>query len=1196
METHFLSLKFIFILLCSLNIAQCFASGNYDKFKKTFPKYYDLTMPITSSAVSMVECICGYSTDTIQQDESTKYKIFALSSVDFNTKDPLLKKKAVNYTYGSTLETQFTSAVQWFSVIDSTFRSYNFQQAAIKATLTGFMTVYEKAGKEEGEITKKDVTCEKQILFLDDMSKFMYFNAEKGYADVLALQNYQDVVLGKDLTKVTKTRKEKFLPYQVLSDGKALEGVFPLVNTRWNFVTCSFGMTFGENLSYIIKSKGKNKEEFMMSGDVDLTFVFADAGQGANYYMIKLKDDVEYKGQAGIKAFMKDIEKKPETILGIEQFNNIKLFDFDVFVSKETNDYIEAENPENTKEILLQEMAWPNKFQFDLCAKLLNNKNLGNPFGLSEEKSGITELGKNVWNYWNERCPIIAWTGTIIYNNPVFEGEERQVMHGMINGIPEMLSTLTAADDAQKALLKEIKTGKGDVGCFKANEYATAGGEFEFTVDDSFEEFKTKIDAKAQELEDAQKAARDEQPKEDSPKSENPDAEDEIAEDNQEAEAREVSEHNDEEGETENGFPDESNLSQEEPEKDTMPSDFKIACAVNMKRLEAILKGSKEPKNCKEALKFAILMMYYPRGEDECVDASKFTPAGDLIKFGENTFLSGRCRMLCLFEGQEVSVDHAMLKQPKPDEEPIKCHKLSFELIFENKTFENPKTMMLYVPQMDAYNEWDKYTRIFESFKEFFDENNSEMLSLRILKNKFMSEMNIKIKGVDEVSGWIMHEGPTGPNYEDTQGLQIDSIMQESSLEYIFHTLRMSLHSVFYDIIYESWYIGDYIMIRIQGSQLDYTAMLHRYAHETKIKAFMESIFEIFRNLYLSQNIISMMELKKFTYDEFKDVAKKLGYVIVEKKPEIEGGDPDPKMSAYEIHQQIINNVYPTFNFLFYETNLEIIISVYGFIHGTENLPTLNLFFKTELFEAEYLVPLSSSSQFNAFLIGIYTECLKHMISLLMSVRSVENPNLSDDDLKALQAKGRYNFPKMMNNIRALLSKYIVYGCVSRMENNLTDKEGEEIDRKFKWDPDVDSYANWDNSGRFTIRRSNQRLQLEPTMNMCVIDEALNPVIVDVYPTLLDGNKKGYAVNLSGNIAGKRMSITYYIVAYQDYPHMKTFDYTLNNQLSKFYNSAPKPAEQAAEERKLVGSDTEDKTNNVDKEESADKQESLPLE
>jgi hypothetical protein len=314
-----------------------------------------------------------------------------------------------------------------------------------------------------------------------------------------------------------------------------------------------------------------------------------------------------------------------------------------------------------------------------------------------------------------------------------------------------------------------------------------------------------------------------------------------------------------------------------------------------------------------------------------------------------------------------------------------------------------------------------------------------------------------------------------------------------------------------------------------------------------------------------------MMQLKKFTYDEFQNVAKRLGYAIIDKKPKIEGQEEDdPNVSAEEIHQEIIEDIYPSFNFLFYEVNLEIIISVHGFIHGTENLPMLNLFFKTELFESEYLVPLSSSSEFNAFLVGIYTECLKHMVSLLMSVRAAENPNLSDDDLKALQLKGRYNFPIMIANVKELLSKYIIYGCVSQMERNMTDKEDEEIERQFKWNPDVESYNEWDGSGRFTIRRSNQRLDLE-NMNMCVYTEALNPIIVDVYPTLLDGNKKGYAVVLSGNVNGKKMSITYYIVAYQDYPHMNTFKYTLNTQLSKYYMTAPPPEteEEAVDERKL---------------------------
>lgn len=1188
----------MFILLCTLNLSQCFASGNYEKFRKSFPKYYDDQMPITSSAVSMVECICGYSTETIYQKGSQKYKIFALSSVDFNTKNPLFEKRAQTYTYGSTLETQFSSAVQWFSVIDSTFRSYSFQQAAVQATLTGFLTVYEKAGKNEGDVTKGDVSCAKEILFLDDMSKFMFFNAEKSYEAVLGKQNYPgEVVLGKDLSKVTKTRKEKFLPYQILSEGKPLEAIYSLPATRWNFVTCKMSVTFGEDVVFDIKSKGKKKSDITMAGDVQMTFVFADGSQAANYFMIKL-GEFEYKGQQGIKDFINDIEKKPEEIIGIEQFNNIKLFNFDVFVSKETMDLIEEENPENTKEILLKEMAWPNKFQFDLCAKLLNNQNLGNPFGLSEAGEGITDMGKNIWNYWKDKCPILAWTGTIIYENPIFEGEERQVMHGMINGMPEILSQLTEAPEEDKAILKEIKTGKADMGCYKTNNYATAGGDIEFTTDVTFEEFTIKIDDKIKEKTAAEKEEFDNKPKEDSPESENPDVEEELIESNKAIEEENnVDEENNDETQ---GIPDESNQSREEHVADNTPSDFELECEANMKVLESLLEQAKEPKNCKHALHYAILMMYYPRGEKECINIHEFTPAGNVIMVGNNTFLSGRCRMLCLFEGQEVSVDHALIKKPKPDEEPIKCHKLSFELIFENKTFENPKTMMLYVPQMDAYNEWDKYTRIFQEFIQYYNDNNGEMLNLRILKKKFMNEMNIKIKGVNEVSGWIMSEGPTGPDYNDTQGLTIDKIMDESSLEYIFHPLRMSLHNIFYDIIYESWYVGDYIMIRIQGSQLDYTAMLHQFAHADKVKAFMDSIFEIFRNLYLSQNIISMMELKKFTYTEFKNVAKNLGYVIVEKKPELEGQEDDPSISAFEVHQEIIQNVYPTFNFLFYETNLEIIISVYGFIHGTENLPTLNLFFKTELFEAEYLVPLSSSSEFNAFLIGIYTECLKHMISLLLNVRSVENPNLSDDDLKALQAKGRYNFPKMMMNVRSLLEKYIVYGCVSKMENNMTDKEGEEIDRKFKWKPDVDSYDNWDSTGRFTVRRSNQRLHFEPKMNMCVVGEALNPVIVDVYPTLLDGNRKGYAVTLAGNINGKRMSITYYIVAYQDYPHMKTFDYTLNNQLSKFYNSAPPAAEDAVEQRKLVNNDaqpeTTDKQESVDKQESADKQNSKPLE
>lgn len=1105
MKSHFYHLKIILLIALLMNKHLCSASSNYTKFMQTYPAIYtynDNDAPISTSSPLFIECLCGWDSESIAPVHGTKVNIGDLIKMDFNLQK-VLDLKPVQYRYNeATIDDEYSSSVMWFNVLDNSFRDYHFQKGAMEIVINNFLYTLSKATIEEDEsIETNDATCEAVLYSADLLTRMIRFVKKTQPSDDATRNNGDGV----------------------------------------NYVFCNFNVKYTLNDdSAMINSVGGGK--FDPSEMDDLTIVYSDKAKAGNSIEI-------YKGTIGADSLKKtgiNLPKtEPKIVLLGKTAGKTRLFSYKAFIPKGTTDFIDDTGVEDGSDIIKEDVAWPNKFLYTLCFNLFLYEGLAKAFPINNGNK-FTSYGKQIWDVFNTQCPVMAWIGkmVIVQRDENKKVTERESVSGLIKGPPDVFlnpEDYKFEDDIKKKMGEIKNTIPYRVVLKKAS-----GDDVKFEQDKEFEELAKK---KQEELDAELEEEKNKRADEPSPNSVEPNVSDDNVQ--EEENDKELSEKSTNEDLSSEIIEDEN---QDQPTTgEILDNEFLLRCIRERESVEDQLKFIKQPKSCKDAINAAYDMMMYPRDTDECYNDRRFMLAGTTVQFDGSTFMDIVCDIIC-FKGDDVPV---IRKQSVNELKDLECLNTNLELVFKNHQFENPKTAMLYTPIRDAYQEWKKYTIIIRSFLDFHAENKGEEQTLLSLKDDLFTYFETQFNAPKSpYSLFQIFNGPTGPGELGTQGEELDRIMKMSK-NYIFYIIRLNEVDSYHDIIYESWYIGDYIMVRLQGSQLDYSAMLHRFAKPDKVENFKESIFGIFEELYLKNKIMTMKDIKKKAYDSFvqESLRLKFSFKDLAPEPEEEGGEmKDPKTLVDEI----IDNDYTSFNFSFIEDDLETVVDIYGFIHGMENLPTLNYFFKSPFFEAEYLVPITSRTLFSGFISQIYQECLKHMLSLLLGVRRAEAPGLTDEQVEEMEKRGKYNFPILVTKIKQMLSSYLVYGCVQKEDPNIYDLKHPEVERKFKWDKDVDPLDAWD-TGRFIIRRSNERFNgTEP--NMCVHLEEHNPSIIDVYPTLLEGGKKGYAISINGKSKeGERVNVTYYIVAYQDYAHMDTFEYTIYQTLDKMYTKVGKP-------------------------------------
>jgi hypothetical protein len=449
---------------------------------------------------------------------------------------------------------------------------------------------------------------------------------------------------------------------------------------------------------------------------------------------------------------------------------------------------------------------------------------------------------------------------------------------------------------------------------------------------------------------------------------------------------------------------------------------------------------------------------------------------------------------------------------------------------------------MFYSPAREIVNEWDTFARIANEFIQFIEIEGGNKFEIMTLFKFIKEQIEVRARRGDFVSGeWNVQlatiETIEGPQFPEI----VDEAMQKSE-GYIFYKFEVSQNEIFHQFLYESWEIGPYITVRIQGTGVDYTVMVHKYANEEKIERTVHSIYEILAAAYMREDsIISLYQIKKTVFETLEHLSKEMGIPFEEKI--VDDGKEDLERDAHQENQDSIHSKKNDFIFNIYCDRLESTYSVYGFIHGLENVPVVNLFFSTIYFKAEYMIPLNSISLFSANLLSLIKECYTHLVELIFAVTKAEDPGLTDEESDALKKEGRYTFFDVKETILEMLKKRMIYGCITDNTNNQEELAmglGAEVETRYKWTKDREK--DFDYTGMLVIRRSNQRFNDDPD-SRCVKSEQLNPIIIKVYPTNLESSKPGYSVHINGlnTMTGERVDFVYFFVKYQDYEHKKIF-------------------------------------------------------
>lgn len=509
-----------------------------------------------------------------------------------------------------------------------------------------------------------------------------------------------------------------------------------------------------------------------------------------------------------------------------------------------------------------------------------------------------------------------------------------------------------------------------------------------------------------------------------------------------------------------------------------------------------------------------------------------------------------------------------------------------FEIHFYNHYFDNQKDALYYIPGTEIVNEWDTFSDLVFQFREFALEFLTNQLTPHSLTGEFYDRLPELLDQRASEGKWEPYIAPTGvmTNHQNTGGdVLIKTFLEDRELDYIYLVIALvnstpkikELSGDFYDIIYECWRMGEkYLMVKIMGTRLNFQIMINIFATDDKLDKVIESIADALAEAYLmgDDSVVSIMQAKKIIHDSlFNTAQSEFGMTLTRQTIELPGLE---QMSGDQGHEEMYKSDNLEFLYDTYSEYWERSIVIRGFIHDKESLPIVNIFFTTDFFQSEYIIPLDKRGRFTTYIDSIMKECLYHQFLLSKEVARVENPMTPEEDILEAQKLGRYSFKTLLNKVMELLKDRKVYGCIARIEKAESEHDaesGEEIDedeltrKRYKWEPQIP----FDPTGEFTMLRSNT-LWNGDISSTCNQGEMSNPLLLNLHSTFLEGDKNGYALTVNQvDQSGKDVKTTYHFVQYQDYAHMRVFTHYIKSIFSNLFSSkaeAPKEDEQKSEE------------------------------
>lgn len=1108
--------KFCFVVALCL-ISRAIRSDPATNFINNFP--WNIGMGSIYSDESKV-CMCGVTTQLLAKSKKGRtIEMYRLVQADFDW----IKAESLGFEVNwatMKLAKEYTGSTVWFGPADNSYISYQMQAKKMQGILNNYSKIVKVAGVEikVGECTPYVTYFSGNFLkiFSNGWAKGSEQFATQAKRNEFAKEHFVDgyfdyeekgvykMSYPEDFTQVT-AKSMRDMDIGVRENG--------ITGGKLNFM----GVKLLPRINGVVCPTEMDKHG--SAPKKNGAIIFYDSGDIKKFYGT-VNSDFNFKYKNSFE-FMADVNKNGKSYARISgAVTSVDAFLFN-------HDYYDNTDKLSDRGYIIENFIPPNLFDISFCYSMLNPDEIGKFFKIS-----VMEWSK-IFDKYRLMCPVLGMTGGIVYTYQ-HEGKIDFFRYYGMTKKPEGLFNVTRPGTYTNGYpdlfinIKEVKYEE-DPG-FQANFDASQEGVITLikTVQEKVEEVP-EISYKTPELSPFDVQEVEEMMKKAQPKEKTPEASQhtEYVEDVQE----------------------EITLTPEEDERVTLCRQRKEALEKRYSESDVV------PQKTSQVNEMIMEMMAHPI-KYLCTDFVIF-----LFSLGKITLIEPP---MVILKWTVIEVDPKVLEANGQDP-----NKKVFEIRFYNDYFDDQKEILLYIPATEIVNEWDKYSMILVDFHTWVASQMAEELNLRRLFNNVMSSINDRLTSPYEE--WGLTLGPSGPmdkSGSSAPGEFVD-MMNLDDLPYISLVIRLTKSIEFYDIIFQAWNVGDrYIMMKLSATQLTFQVLINRYSTTAKLIQIYDSIFLALKQNFLGgDRVVSLIAAKTEAYHAMRRASLAGGFGFAHNMIDL----PGPTFEdADRGHGYMLASDDNAFMYSISADSIGQSYIVRGFVHNRENIPVINLFFSTEYFQSEYIVPLVSHSMFKLYMDNVFGECFDHFAMLVNQVKFVENAGTSADDIKKAQEEGQYSMQKLFSKVFAMLEMHIVYGCVSEMNMSLSElnvndkgqpdpsaiKEIENQQKKYKWSkPD-----GWDHTGRLTIRRSNKLFR--DANSKCEDEEIDNPVIVDLYPTYLDG-LAGYALTIN-NIAkdeSKEIKTTYHFVRYQDYAHMKVFEHFIGGVLDDLFERLNSPAE-----------------------------------
>ena len=1115
------------------------------KMISAFMRNYPNNIKLTPGNFTTDEkiCICGLNTETVKSlgEHMEMYKLAQANWV-WNDAAELGEKSLWK---NNLIESGYMGSRMWFSPGDSSFASYNIPRAQMKATIEAFHEILSVA-----EITATVEDCVINMSYLPP--------------------NWYSVVNSKN--RSTKDQREAFVEAHGMKDHyfeywekdkliNAYPADFTGLTTTWDKKAPKTKLTIKEvrklnrNNSVVCHITIQHKTD---KAPKKANLVYLDVNT-KNRFFYKIGNPLVYQNGYEAATLLYELYESSDTrSIDLRSSNLAFMFTHDL-------DTIDLDN----RDEVIENLILPNSFEYNICDQLLNPSSIGKLYNIDHDKEWTKVFDKYIKN-----CPMITWKGHMTYSVPDKNSP----------GGKKYFKRPTLFDKDKSMFIEVSDDLEPQADLYKMKDIIYDSSSINFAKSETFDEVLEKAvngNIEAEKNDEEKEAEKEKVPEKDpsepqeTPQPTQQEIEQAIIDAKKAIEGKE--DNDEDEGENNDEENDETHVSShhsgvsETAEMNTTSIIQIRSCEERRVEIEEMLQDQ-VPKTKILAATFINLMIQHPHMID-CKEMVKYSfsynddggvvrnlnPQGDVMHWKVRT------------------VNHFKFDPQMKDPE-----KVVYEVIFYNHNFEEQKDALYYIPAREIVNEWDKFPFILEDFFNFAETKLGEVLDVVSIYEKMKSYVGEQMKIMGTSKGWLINDANTGPLElpGNSTATEFASRFSNPNANYIirFFKLEEPNHRGSYEFVFQCWRIGEkYMMVKINGTQFDYSVLINKYSNEEKLNEIWQGLFTQFdQDFFQDDAVVSLLQIKRTVHKLMKEKALKYKFGFEYNLIPIEEDEYDV---ADKGHDYMENNDLTAFMYTFEAVKVDKSVNVRGFVHFRENISILNLFFSTDMFESEYIIPLSNSTAFESYVNDIFEECYIHMHLLLKQISLVEGGTLTDAQLDEEQNLGRYSMKKLLFKTLEMLSTKTVYGCIANFEIPVSetkyDDDGNVVpaeDSVDEDDPDANKRQyKWtveqeDLTGEFLMLRSNYKF-VDVKTSKCDPDELMNPTLIHLYSTRLD-DRNGYAltVNSPNFEMNKDIKTTYHFVKYQDYAHMRVFEQFIGKVFNQMFDPEPEKVDEAKAE------------------------------